>query len=466
MHSRPHHHQSTPLTFRVISLLLLIFLPTMNPANGQLVDSDDYAGTPAKASHAATVNWKKQGTLPIYYATTRLNEGEKDNPVYGYRRHLDLGDGSVDFGVCRLAYPANAPNLATARDGAQYKSIIKQIGQLWETTKIRSTETYKNEDEFFNVVRGWEGTICVYTHGYDISFDEALRDLALICAELEVKHPESRVLPVLFSWPSIGARTEYSADEANLEWSEKPFFDFLDRLFKEKSPGATLDLVAHSMGCRPIFRYCQKTAPTITSGHVRNIFLCSADVDFHYAEQHKKELQDSVSNFVYVLVSDKDGPLIMSEYLHGQPRLGRPLDPPKFTRQRSELTQADYWAQVAGDALDLVRRNGMNDNPEVQQWLSGNPELAQDYGPKARLVDVTEVMNESVGHALAWPIVAGLMAQHPSLKPLPSTVVYKKPDRGWLQRCNGKPFRLYKFVKVNVSALTGPSTAEQSSSRR
>ncbi|MBY0547970.1 MAG: alpha/beta hydrolase [Candidatus Obscuribacterales bacterium] len=435
------------------SAMLLVFLSAMNSAKAQLVDADDYSSKPVKATNVNTINWKKQGTLPIYFATTRLNEGEKDNPVYGFRRHLDLGDGSVDYGVCRLAYPSAAASLETAKDGRDYKALIKQIGSQWESTKIRSTETYRDEEAFFNVVRGWDGPICVYTHGYDISFDEAVRDLALICAEFESKHPESHVLPVLFTWPSIGTKTEYSADEANLEWSEKPFFEFLDRLFKEKSPSATLDLVAHSMGCRPVFRYCQKTPTAITSANVRNIFLCSADVDFHYAEQHKKELQDSVSNFVYVLVSDKDGPLIMSEYLHGQPRLGRPLDPPKFTRQRSELIQTDYWAQVAGDALDLMRRNGMNDNPEVQQWLASNPELAQDYGPKARLVDVTEVMSESVGHALAWPVVAGLMAEPPSLKPLPTSIVYKKPDRAWLQRCNGKPFRLYKFVKVDLYRL-------------
>lgn len=420
------------------------------PAHGQLVDTGDYSAPPPKSRQTTSVNWRKQGFLPIYFATTRLNEGEKDNPIYGFKRHLDLGDGSIDYGVCKLAYPSSVDKLADVSTGEKYKSLIKQIGNQWDSTKVRSTQTYKSDEELFSIVRGWEGTICVYTHGYDKTFEQAVRDLSLICAEYEEKNPHSRILPILFSWPSLGARTEYAADEANLEWSEKPLFEFLEKLFKEKSPNTPLDIVAHSMGCRPVFRYCQKATPAVTANFIRNIFLCSADVDFHYAEQHKKELQDSVSDFVYVLVSDKDGPLIMSEYLHGQPRLGRPIDPPKFTRQRSELGQGDFWAQIAGDALDLVRRNGMNDNPDVIQWVNSNPALAQDYGPKARLIDVTEVMDESVGHALAWPIVASLMAEKPSIKPLPTTIVFKKPDRGWLARCNGKPFCLYKFIKVDL----------------
>ena len=429
----------------------------MNACNAQFVDAGDYAKPPSKEVATKPVRWQKQGSLPIYFVTTRLNEAEKDKPSYGFRRHLDLGDGSSDFGLCRLTYPSGLQDLSKAKNGTDYKELVKQNSKIWANAKTRSCQTYKDAAELKSVIANWRGTICVYTHGYDISFDESVRDLAVICAELENRQPDCHILPILFSWPSMGARTEYSSDQANLAWSEKPLFDFLDQICKEKSPAAKLDLIAHSMGCQAIFHYCQKTPPATTAAAVRNIFLCSADVDFHYAEQHKREVEDSASNMVYVLVSDKDGPLIMSEYLHGQPRLGRPIDPPKFTRQRAELAQSDYWLQVAGDALDLVRRNGMNDAPEVQQWLESNPSLDREYGEKAKLIDVSEVMSESVGHALAWPVVAGLMCDKPTLLPLPVSIVHKKPDRSWLQRCNGRPFCLYRFTKVDVFRLNGAS---------
>lgn len=436
----------------------LLFLNASKCISADLVDSSDYAVAPGPEAKAAARmkegNWRKQGSVSVYFVTTRLNEGEKDNPSYGSQRHLDLGDGSLDYGLCRISYPKATADLCKSRDGAEYKQSVQINSQQWESAKSKSCESFREEEELFRVIRGWQGTICVFTHGYDKTFDQAVRDLAVLAAEYENRSPGQRILPILFTWPSIGNRSSYASDEANLEWSEKPFSEFIDKLVKEKPANTPLDLVAHSMGCRLLFRYCQQAPHAVTAAAVRNMFLCSADVDFHYAEQHKKELQDSVSNMVYVLVSDRDGPLIASEYLHGEPRLGRPLDPPRFSKPKNEM-EDDALMQLASQALDLVRRNGMNDSEDVSSWLASNPSLDQEYGPKARLVDVTEVMNESVCHAMAWPVVAGLMASPPVIAPIPASIVHKRPDRDWLKRCGGRPFCLYRFNKLDVHRING-----------
>lgn len=445
------------LLLTAIALLLSLLLSTQN-CKAQLVDSSDYASAPSQEAKAAARlkegNWRKQGAVSVYFVTSRLNEAEKDNPAYGSIRHLDLGDGSLEYGLCRVSFPSGLADLCKSRDGAQYKQQIITNSSLWESSRTKSFQTFADEEEFYRVVRGWQGTICVFTHGYDKTFEQSVRDLAILCAEYETRCPGQRVLPILFTWPSSGSPTKYAGDESNLEWSEKPFFEFLDKLLKEKPQSAPLDLVAHSMGCRLLFRYCQSATPAIASSAIRNMFLCSADVDFHYAEQHKKELQDCTKEMVYVLVSDKDGPLIMSEYLHGHPRLGRPVDPPKVSPGKVEA-DGGYLLQLASQALDLVRRNGMNDSTDVDSWLASNPALDKEYGPKARLVDVTEVMNETVGHAMAWPVVAGLMASPPSISPVPASIVHKRPDRDWLQRCGGRPFCLYRFNKLDVHRLNG-----------
>ena len=416
-------------------LLLIICSPALSLA--KKTASDEAPVPPADKNGPAT--------FQLYFATTRLNEGTTRSPRFGPHRHLNTGEGSLDYGIAGIHEPTGLVSPARAKDGREYKRLLRLDADGWRKQKF-SFLTTTDADAFFKKVHDWDGPISIYIHGYDKPFEEAVEDAAMLYNEYQEYDPNRTFLPVLFSWPSVGFRTEYGTDEANLEWSTDSFDAFMDRLLQEKSPSSTIDLVAHSMGTRLIYWYLNKARES-HGPLFRNLFLCSADVDFHTAEEKKQLLEDAVTNKVYIFVSDRDKPLILSQYIHSQPRLGRPIDPPKFTRQRSQVLTTDYLLQLTTDTGDLLLGNDFTEPTDVRRWVNEKPSLSREFGPKSRFIDVTNLITKDFGHGVAFPVVAALMAgqKMPQLK---QTTVHKRPDRTTLNMHGGTPKYLYKFLRL------------------
>lgn len=389
-------------------------------------------------------------TVQIYFATTRLNTGSEESPEYSGERHLDLGNGTVEYGIAGLLEPENFKSPATASNGKQYKKLLRQDADDWRKSPFAFVSK-TNEEEFFKRLREWTGTICIYIHGYDKPFIQAAEDSCMVFSDYRQYEtsPQKKLLPLLFSWPSIGGRTEYGTDEANLEWSGPAFDSFLERVIKEKNPAAQLDIVAHSMGVRLLVWYLSKESTPRDKPICRNIFLCSGDIDFLLMEMKKKLLDDAVSNRVYIFVSDRDKAMILSHFVHEQPRLGRPVDPPKFTiAQRNQLFSSAYLEQLAVDTSDLLGGNSYTEPPEVKQWLAENPSLDREFSEKARFVDVSELISKDFGHGAAFSIIAAYIAGKGTPPQLKEQVVHKRPDRTTLKQSGGKPKHLYRFLRL------------------
>ncbi|MBX9686579.1 MAG: alpha/beta hydrolase, partial [Candidatus Obscuribacterales bacterium] len=284
-------------------------------------------------------------------------------------------------------------------------------------------------------------------------FEEAAEDATMLFDDYtqnegSSNNPQKKLLPILFSWPSVGGRTEYGTDEANLEWSAPAFDTIMDRILKEKNPNSQIEIVAHSMGVRLVVWYLSRFPAALEKPIFENLFLCSGDVDFFTAEQKKKLLEDSVRNRVYIFVSDRDKALILSHLLHEQPRLGRPIDPPKFTRARTQVFTSAYLAQLTTDTSDLLAGNDFTEPPEVKAWLANNPLLDREFGPKSRFIDVSELITKDFGHGVAFSVIAAYMAGQTSIRQLKEQIVHKRPDRTTLIQCGGNPDHLYRFLRL------------------
>lgn len=393
--------------------------------------------------------------LKIYFATTRLNEGSARSPIYGSKRHLDLGLGSIDYGQACLGRPASLGRTFNATSSLELKASIKANSDAWYQTPLVDVETL-SQGEFLKRYENCRGSIIVYVHGYDISFEEAVKDFALIVDEYIRRNGKSNedVFPVIFSWPSAGSTAEYSADLTNLDWSESYFRSFLANLLQNKNPNASIDVIGHSMGNRYLIAFFGRYPDPKLAGRVRNLFVASADVDFHTAEQFTKTIENQLSGSMYVIVSDKDGPLMASQMLNGQPRLGRPIDPPANRPANkaglSNMMTGSFWMNVALNASGILVKNGMNDFDEVKGWLAQNPGLERDFGNRSKLIDVTDIVTEDLGHGIAWPVIACLLSDSCNLAPFQSYVVHKKPDRIILEQNGGRPLVLYNFLKVDT----------------
>jgi len=381
----------------------------------------------------------------VMYVTTRANEGSPLKPAYGARRNLDLGAGSLEYGTCRIERPASALTFQASANFPQFKSAMAAADRDWLSAPMKRVDRLSMPD-FLVRIKNWRGPIMVFIHGYDESFDKAMKDAAMIAYQYDCKG-DSAVLPISFSWPSLNNKAEYAADEANLEWSTPAFFEFIDTIKTAKNPSSPLDVVAHSMGNRPVIGYCfQHRADTQS---FRNIVLSGGDIDYHTAEARKQDIEAAAERSVTIIVSDRDAPLITSQILHGQPRLGRPIDPPHMRAAKSELLGSSFWSQLTLDASALIVPNTFNMDPDVGRWMSANPTLGREFGEKTIFIDVTDLVAGEMGHRLAFPVIAGILRE--TLAPLSTSVVYKRPDKLTLEAMGGSPRWLYRFHKIDSS---------------
>lgn len=440
-------------------------------------------------------------SVGLYYATTRLNEATTSNPTYGGKRHLDLGGNSafssIDYGQIAFSRPDMGPALTSPPNNANWtvlRQVMSKRDSDWKANDFRRLEPM-NESTFFDRVRNFRGKILIYVHGYDITFQQAACEFGELIDECKRRGADDNtLLPLLFSWPSPGITADYTGDEANLEWSEKPFRMLINRLALEKNANAQMDLIAHSMGSRLAFWYAMVQANAGMAPPFQNIFLSCADMDMHTAEQKKDDLQNMVSQRVYIFTNDQDQPLLTSQILHKEPRLGRPTDNGTAVRQGpasiasnlvgpgfasgARSTASDMlanlitnqanqnpnstFAQFAKDASDTLLNRARNrekqsmpngETQEITAWLSANNALSKEFGPKASLVDTTGLVTINMGHRLPWPLVAGLILQPPGIRPFTTYPVHKRPDATTLTQMGGKPQYLYKYEKVDMERL-------------
>jgi esterase/lipase superfamily enzyme len=388
--------------------------------------------------------------VQIYFATTRLNKGSDKSPVYGGERHLDFGNGgSVEYGTVGIHKPDNLVHPSSASNGKQYKKLLRSNADDWRKSSFTFVSK-TDEDTFFKRIHDWTGHICIYLHGYDKPFEEAVADSCMLFADYQQyeNQPQKKMLPILFSWPSIGGRTEYGTDEANLEWSATYFDKFMDRILQEKNPNAQLDVVGHSMGVRLLLWYLNRGCHTREQPLFHDLYLCSGDVDFHTLEDKRSLFEESVSNKVYIFVSDRDKALILSHLIHQQPRMGRPIDSPKFTRQRNQIFSSAYLNQLTTDTSDLLTFNGFTEPNLVKEWLEQNPKLDREFGDKSRLIDVSDLVTKDFGHGPAFSVIASYMVGQTNIPQLKEQLVHKRPDRTTLLQNNGKPPFLYRFHRL------------------
>lgn len=408
--------------------------------------------TAPDSTSISNASWKDK-SLQLYFLTTRLNEGSKKEPIFATNRHLDFGNGSLEYGVATLTKPQGLIRPASAQSGAAYRESLRQSSELWWKAPVAKVNCF-DEEELFNKVKRWPNRICVYVHGYYKPFNQSLQDAAMLFSDYQHYEDEDqkRMLPIVFSWPSAEGRARYSVDEANLEWSYKSFETFMNRLLKEKHPDASIDVVTHSMGARLPIAYITRDHADLAKPWFRSLYLCNSDVDFHSTVDLIKTLEEAVSNTVYAFVSDRDMPLVMSQYLHGQPRLGRPIDPPRSdedpnNKKREEVTP-DIIQQFAVEAASAFTGIGFANSPDVVSWLKSNPHLSKELGERSRFIDVTNLVTANMGHGLAWSILSGMLADKAKFPQLLVHQVYKKPDRTTLQESFGKPRVLYRFTRL------------------
>jgi esterase/lipase superfamily enzyme len=126
----------------------------------------------------------------------------------------------------------------------------------------------------------------------------------------------------LFSWPSDGAITNYTHDEADLYWSVDPLRQVLTDMMSRFGKGK-INIVAHSLGTRGVMLALVLLAQTQSDGDplFNQVVLIAPDIDVGIFRQYLPIIRPLARNMT-VYVSANDSPLALSRQVHGYPRLG------------------------------------------------------------------------------------------------------------------------------------------------
>jgi esterase/lipase superfamily enzyme len=88
--------------------------------------------------------------------------------------------------------------------------------------------------------------LLVFIHGFNVSFDDAVRRTAQIAFDLKFSGA-----PVCYSWPSQGGILKYTVDETNAAWTVPHLKQFLLSIVG-RTGAESINLIAHSMGNRAL----------------------------------------------------------------------------------------------------------------------------------------------------------------------------------------------------------------------
>ncbi|MBS2006537.1 MAG: alpha/beta hydrolase [Cyanobacteria bacterium SZAS TMP-1] len=481
-------------TSTTIALLLSCALGAAAPghAQGLLQGSSQHSKQQDGPTYQAS-----RDDMSICYATTRLSDNSSGQATYGGLRNLDYGQGSIEYGTATLARPAGYQTISGVPGWAEVREQMTAADNYFNAAQIKRLNK-ESQATFFNRLKNFHGQILIYVHGYDELFDSAIKEMAELANEFQARSPSTPLLAIAFSWPSPGSTTAYSADEASLEWSEKPFREFINQVIQNKAVDSPVDLLAHSMGSRYAFNYAlsQEANGTTQAPAFRNIFLSCSDVDYHTAEARRESVQNCASKMVYVFVNDNDGPLLTSQLLHQAARLGRPIDPgnnssmssglaaqpsglpggktgflgdPSLLLNQAENMLSDKAVAIFGQkARSLVDQFTTGGRPvftkggqvsgeqtqDVTNWLAKDAYLSRNWGTRSRLIDDTGFVTINMGHRLAWPLIAGLMLDPPQDAPFTFAPLHKRPDAAMLKIMGGTPTYLYRYDRLDLSRLS------------
>lgn len=236
--------------------------------------------------------------LTVRNRTDSTDPGE----VYGDER------SDLKAGWCRVR-ELDLSVLAPLADSAP--SFLRE--EILRVDRVRQVDRRVVLDELQQTAAGSPPVI--YVHGYFINFEKGCRRALLLRENADLT---GRFL--WFSWPSNGALTNYTHDEADLYWSVPDLADAILELENRFGPKG-VDVAGHSLGARGVVLALYEVAARKPEVRLGDVVLLAPDMDFEIFARMLPRISPIVDS-ITVYVTDADRPLAISAQLHGYPRLG------------------------------------------------------------------------------------------------------------------------------------------------
>lgn len=258
-------------------------------------------------------------TVKVFYATDRRPTGNAAPRRFFVNGRDVSADAQLSFGTCDVSIPRDHRMGALEHPSiwkVEFRTNPKKHVALLRIQPLDRDTFYSLVEERLRVSQKREAF--VFIHGYNVSFEDAVRRTAQIAYDLGFDGT-----PIAYSWPSHAKAKMYLADEATVEATVPFLAELLTEL--QRSTGAhVIHIIAHSMGNRALMRAAQSfVTPKRKRGStwIRQIVLAAPDVDAQVFSQLASTLRASCER-VTLYASSRDLALRASKIAHAYPRAG------------------------------------------------------------------------------------------------------------------------------------------------
>jgi esterase/lipase superfamily enzyme len=286
----------------------------------------------------------------ILYATNRQRQGRSYSSKISNSNTVEVGTARVTIGIhegIRTDYLPDATFVSAASytDSPEITSFVD-----FDNFRAATRREAKNGKSTRKIL--------LFVHGFNTSFEDALKRTALIAVELQTP-----VIPMTYSWPSADSVMRYSLDEEMIRASNEAFTDFLKQIASD-SP-AEIVIVCHSMGAREVASALASLAKEkFDTKKLSRVVFVASDI-FTTEFQSEWPSLASLKKIKYTFyASDSDLALTYSFLKHDAHRLG--------------YVDANLWSPPGASTIDASNVDSIL-NTFGHSYIE-NPQLGADMG--------------------------------------------------------------------------------------
>jgi esterase/lipase superfamily enzyme len=253
-------------------------------------------------------------TFPIYFATNRKRDPKQHRVAFSSDRNL----GELTLGIVKVV--VLPPQPLSVGGGRNEKAEL----HLSDTRHLAiQPAELGNADQLVRAARErlfgartYLGQALVFVHGYNVSFDNAIRRAGQLAYDLAFDGPV-----FAFSWPSAERLLSYVGDRESAQLSADALREFIETVVAE-TKARRIHIIAHSMGNVALIEALFTLAPeTLAKLNIGEMVLASPDLDPDLFERTYKRLQQrGATGTIYAASSD--WALWLSSGLRDRPQLG------------------------------------------------------------------------------------------------------------------------------------------------
>jgi esterase/lipase superfamily enzyme len=261
----------------------------------------------ARAIGAAAI-----GEVPVLFGTSRKRDLKQPSVAFGGEREKALA-----FGLVIVTVPTGQVPGARRRTADKAGAEITQAQRLaMHCIEIvddkRAVEAAARR---IGAAKTYPKQAFVFVHGYNVSFEDALRRAAQIAYDIRF---DGGVF--LFSWPARGGWSTYLGDRNAVDLAKAHLREFLDRVVAETKV-TKIHFVAHSMGNMVLLDALDRIAAAGPRYAIGEIISAAPDVDRELFHSLIRSIRSKGGSFT-LYASRGDWALWMSQKLWGEARAG------------------------------------------------------------------------------------------------------------------------------------------------